>query len=105
MEFVEAAPLERLPVGCGMAVEIEGKAIALFNVGGQIHAIGNACPHMGGPLAAGKLDGTIVTCNLHGMRIDVVNGCFAGTTGVAVASYPVMVRDGMIWVATDARAT
>ena len=100
-DFVEAAPLERLPVGTGMAVEIEGKPVALFNVGGQVHAIGDACPHMGGSLGLGKLSDTIVTCNLHGMKIDVVSGCFAGTTGFAVASYPVKIVAGKIMVAVD----
>ena len=104
-DFVEAARLDEVPVGAGRAVTIEGKPIALFNVGGQVHAIGDTCPHMGGSLGLGQLDGTIVTCNLHGMKIDVVSGCFAGTTGFAVVSYPVKIVAGKIMVAVDRSLT
>jgi nitrite reductase/ring-hydroxylating ferredoxin subunit len=54
---------------------------------------------MGGSLSQGRLDGSIVTCPLHGMKIDVTNGCFAGTTGPAVATYPVKVADGRVLIA------
>src|SRR5262245_64467542 len=103
-DFVEAARLDEIPEGRGKVVEIGGKEIALFNVGGQIYAIDDACPHFGASLGgSGKLNGQIVTCSMHGMRIDVTNGCFPASEGVAVASYPVMVVAGMIRVATESK--
>ena len=97
--FVEAARLEEIPAGTGRAVTVEGKAVALFNVEGQIYAIDDICPHAGSSLGNGKLDGRIVTCRSHGMKIDVVTGCFPPSEGFAVASYPVMVLAGKILVA------
>lgn len=37
--FVETARLDEVPVGKSIAVTVAGKAVALFNVDGQIYAI------------------------------------------------------------------
>ena len=60
--------------GQGKTVDVEGKSIALFNVGGKFHAIDNACTHVGGALGDGTLDGTVVTCPLHRAQFDVTTG-------------------------------
>ena len=67
-----------LPVGSGKTVEIDGKSIAVFNVEGALHAIDNTCVHQGGSLGEGTLDGSVVTCPLHGWQYDVKTG--TGTT-------------------------
>ena len=51
-----------------------------------------------GLLGMGKLDGKIVICPVHGMKFDVTNGCFAGSSDFGVASYPVKIADGKIMV-------
>jgi 3-phenylpropionate/trans-cinnamate dioxygenase ferredoxin subunit len=99
--FVEAASLDEVPVGTGRAVEIAGKPVALFNIDGKVYAIDDTCPHAGSSLGNGKVDGRVVTCRSHGMKIDVVTGCFPASEGFAVASYPVMVLAGKIMVAVD----
>lgn len=98
-DFVEAARLDEVPAGTGKTVTIAEKSIAVFNVDGQIYAIDDICPHAGSSLGNGKLDGRIVTCRSHGMKIDVVTGCFPASEGFAVASYPVIVLAGKILVA------
>ena len=40
--------------------------MALFNIDGEFFAINHICPHRGGPLADGRLEGSIVTCPWHG---------------------------------------
>jgi 3-phenylpropionate/trans-cinnamate dioxygenase ferredoxin subunit len=101
-DFVEAARLDEVLVGTGRCVEIAGKQIGLFNVEGQICAIDDACPHFGASLGGtGKLNGRIVTCSVHGMKIDVVTGCFPASEGFAVASYPVMVLAEKILVSVE----
>lgn len=104
-DFVEAARLNEVPVGTGKTVEIGGKYVALFNVDGQIFAIDDTCPHAGSSLGNGKLNGRVATCRSHGMKIDVVTGCFPASEGFAVTSYPVMVMAGMILVAVGASET
>jgi nitrite reductase/ring-hydroxylating ferredoxin subunit len=73
--------------------------VAVFNVAGKIFAMADSCPHAGGSLGMGKLDGSIVTCPWHGMKFDVTTGCFAGRADNGVVSYRVKVVDGKIMVA------
>jgi 3-phenylpropionate/trans-cinnamate dioxygenase ferredoxin subunit len=55
-------------------VTIGGKDILITNVDGHYYAIGSKCPHAGGNLAKGKLEGKIVTCPRHGSKFDVSTG-------------------------------
>jgi 3-phenylpropionate/trans-cinnamate dioxygenase ferredoxin component len=99
--FVEIAGLEQIPPGSGSRFVAAGKDLALFNVDGSICAIADTCPHSGGSLGMGKLDGRIVTCPVHGMKFDVTTGCFAGTSEFGVASYPVRVVEGKVMAAVS----
>jgi 3-phenylpropionate/trans-cinnamate dioxygenase ferredoxin subunit len=103
-DFVEAAELDEVPEGTGKAVTIADRTIALFNVGGQVYAIDDTCPHAGASLGLGKLNGRVVTCGFHGMKIDVVTGSFPASEGFAVASYPVMILEGKILVSMNVPA-
>jgi nitrite reductase (NADH) small subunit len=73
-KFVKLATLEELPLGGAKEVEFEGRVFALFNVDGQVSAIDGICPHQGGPLADGPLEGTTVLCPWHGWQFDVRTG-------------------------------
>ncbi len=72
--FVKMAALDELPPGGSKEIEHEGRIYALFNVDGEILAIDGICPHQGGPLAEGVLEGTMVTCPWHGWQFDVRSG-------------------------------
>lgn len=72
--FVKLATLDELPVGSSKEVEHDGLVLALFNVDGVISAIDGLCPHQGGPLADGPMDGTVVSCPWHGWQFDVRTG-------------------------------
>ncbi len=72
--WIKMATLDELVPGRSKEVEHEGRIFALFNVDGTISAIDGICPHQGGPLAEGVLDGTLVTCPWHGWQFDVRTG-------------------------------
>ena len=75
--FVKVATTGDVPAGQGRTVEVNGREIAVFNVGGNFFAIDNTCKHRGGSLGEGELDGQIVTCPLHAWTYDVTTGeCF-----------------------------
>ena len=68
---------QEIPPGQGKTVTVAGRDLAIFNVEGRFHAIDNVCKHRGGSLGEGEVDGTIVTCPLHGWTYDVTSGeCF-----------------------------
>ena len=90
-KVVKVADVTDLSPGQGKVVHVEGQDIALFNVGGAIHAIHNTCLHRGGPLGQGELEGTTVTCPWHGWQYDVTTGNNMRNQTVKVASFPVKV--------------
>jgi nitrite reductase/ring-hydroxylating ferredoxin subunit len=67
--LVKVGTLSELPPGTGRQVQVEDRVMAIFNIGGTIHAIGGSCTHRGGPLGEGRLDGSIVTCPWHGLSV------------------------------------
>jgi len=72
--FVEVVKTSELPPGNMRSVKLEGLDILVANIDGDFYAISNKCPHMGGNLSKGKLEGSIVTCPLHGSQFDVSTG-------------------------------
>jgi nitrite reductase/ring-hydroxylating ferredoxin subunit len=94
--MIVAGRVEDVPPGRGATVELlDGRELALYNVGGEFHAIENFCPHKGAPLADGQLCGHTVECDWHGWRFDVRTGrCL--TNQSTVESYQVIIEDGLI---------
>ena len=79
MSFVDVAGIDDIPTGTIKPFTVAGKEIAIANHGGSFYAIARRCPHLGGDLSKGTLDGTTVTCPRHHARFDVTNGsCLAG---------------------------
>ncbi|MEJ2887376.1 Rieske (2Fe-2S) protein [Actinomycetospora aeridis] len=84
------ARLDELPPGTRKIVEVDGRSIGVFNVGGRLHALRNTCPHQGAPLCLGTVGGTmadgapgqyvparegeILTCPWHGWEFDLTTG-------------------------------
>ena len=91
--LVKVAETKEVPPGTAIAVDLEGRAVALFNVDGRFYAIDDTCTHRGGPLSKGDLDGTVVTCPFHGARFDVTTGQVLGPPAAeGVARYDVRVE-------------
>lgn len=72
--LVPLASVSDIPPGTGSEFTIEGRIIAVFNSEGTLHALDGICPHAGGPLAEGRLQGNVVTCPWHGWQFDVSTG-------------------------------
>ena len=92
------APVNSIPAGAGRAFTIAGQRIALFNVGGAIHAMDDTCPHAGAPLSDGRLAGCVVTCPWHAIDFDVTSGCVPGQSDRALATFPVFINGDQIEV-------
>src|SRR4051812_47403026 len=90
--FVKMATLDEIPRGESKEVEHDGRIYAIFNVEGTIHAIDGICPHQGGPLADGPLEGTLVTCPWHGWQFDVCTGKTPLGSRIKQAVYEVKVE-------------
>jgi nitrite reductase/ring-hydroxylating ferredoxin subunit len=98
MGFLRAVKKAEISAGTIREIQIEGRAVALANVGGTIYAINNTCLHRGGPLGQGQLDGKVVTCPWHGWQFDVTNGKAVQNPAAAVDCYPTEVRGEDVFV-------
>lgn len=78
--------------------------VAVFRTGdGEVFALRDRCPHMGGPLSAGLVHGRAVTCPLHGRVVDLATGELTGAdAGRGCAPVvPVRVEGGRVLIALD----
>ena len=98
MPRVRVAAAADVPAGEGRVIDANGRSLAVFNVDGAYHVIDNACPHRGGPLGDGDMDGPLVLCPWHGWRWDVTTGANANNPAVKVACFPVSVESGEVFV-------
>ncbi len=98
--FYEACPESELPEdGCARRYEVEGYDICIFNVGGTLHASGDACPHEHVSLGDGaSLDGEIVTCGAHRWQFNVRTGACLEDEAFPLRKHPVGRKDGVVYV-------
>jgi nitrite reductase/ring-hydroxylating ferredoxin subunit len=73
-KYIRGCRAEEIPSGMAKLVKVEGKPIAVFNLGGRFYATNDTCPHEGGPLSSGYIEGENVTCPWHGATFHIVSG-------------------------------
>ncbi len=81
-QWIKVAERFEIQPGKSKVVDLLGQSVAIFNVEGQFCATDNTCPHQGGPLGEGKLQGDVVTCPWHAWRYNVRTGCAVLTPNV-----------------------
>ena len=98
--FVTVAKSEEVLPGSCRSVELNELSLALFNLEGVIYALDNTCPHAGGPLGEGLVDGRLVSCPWHGWKFDIPTGtCMKNPIDSwRVRSYEVRENNGHIQV-------
>ena len=92
------ADLERLRAQGRLRLEVDGCAVLLALVDGEVHAVDDACRHRGTALSGGLLRDGIVTCPAHLWQYDVRTGRRHDTQGEALATYPVALVGGTVEV-------
>jgi nitrite reductase/ring-hydroxylating ferredoxin subunit len=72
--------------------------LALANVDGELYALLNECPHLGGPLGKGELEnGAELVCPWHHWRWDVRSGrCVWPPTSWRARRVPVRVEGSSV---------
>jgi nitrite reductase/ring-hydroxylating ferredoxin subunit len=73
-KWVWAASVADLAEDMVIGVDIEGEAIALYNVEGRLYATDNICSHAFALLSDGYLGDGTIECPLHAARFDVKTG-------------------------------
>jgi 3-phenylpropionate/trans-cinnamate dioxygenase ferredoxin subunit len=96
--WVKIAEMDAVAPGAGRVFDVEGHSIAVFNVDGKLYAIDDNCPHQGSSLAAGTLEGCVVTCRSHGMKINVTGGQQEPGKGMNVRTFPLQSRSDGLYI-------
>lgn len=97
-EKVRVAALADVPPGTAREVAAAGRVVALFNVEGTIHAMDGVCPHAGGPLGKGTLEGPRVTCPWHGWQFDVTTGKHCLNDNIQHPTFDVTIENDDIYI-------
>ncbi len=79
-------------VGAVMELEANGRGVCLANVGGELSALDNLCPHRQGPLGQGWIEGEAVVCPWHSWEFHAKTGVSIYPAGERVAVFPIRVE-------------
>ena len=98
MARVRVLALSDLKAGKGVLVSVNGQDVAVFRRGEEVLAIGDGCPHQGGSLCEGWVEGEIVICPVHGWEFDMQTGACMTVPGESVPRYTATVEDGAVYL-------
>ncbi len=97
--WTRLSPVADCPPGAALELVAGDRIVALFNVEGTLYALDGVCPHQGGPLGQGELNGCIVTCPWHGWQFDVRSGQHQLSTQIVQPRFAVRVEGE--WILVD----
>ena len=101
-EWVTVAMEGEIAPGACKVADVDGVAIAVFNLGGEYHAIEDVCTHDGGELASGEIDGDQVVCPRHGARFCLRTGdALSAPAYEPTAKFPLRIEGSQIQVRDD----
>ena len=103
---------EEVAMGTGKKIELAGRHLLVAHLQGGFFAVDADCPHMGGDLARGRIEGNRVVCPRHGSTYDLTTGKMVKDVGGAIRfltrksaadirSYPVKLEDGSLLANLD----
>jgi toluene monooxygenase system ferredoxin subunit len=98
MSFAKVCTLDDLWIGEKAGVMVAGKPVLLVNVEGTVCAYENRCRHKGLPLSAGKLEGHVLTCAVHGWCYDARTGVGINPESALLVRFPVRIEGNDIFV-------
>ena len=113
-DWQSIGPADMLPDGTMREVKVSGETLLLVRAEGRYYATQGLCPHLRAHLARGQLRGAVVTCPAHGSQFDITDGhnvaWIEGLPGLVkgvaqaltkprnLATFPVKVENGQVWV-------
>ena len=111
-DFIPLVDIDDFENGTMRQVDLEGHEFLVARVDGEFYVTDARCAHLGGHLARGVLEGSVVTCPLHHSQYDVRDGRVLRWTdwsGMALSvaklarhprpirAYESKVEDGKVW--------
>ena len=101
LQYERVADAGAIGPGRAQSFSVGRYEIAVFNVDGEFFALENACPHQGGPIADGALEGPIVTCPWHAWCFDVRSGKMTLGDFATIPRFGVRSEPDGLWLSTE----
>ena len=99
--WLDVASVAEFMPGTRRLVDADGVAVVVFNLDGEYFAIRDYCPHDGGELANGKVEGDVIICPRHGARFSIrTGGVLSPPAYENVHAYVVRVANGNVQLST-----
>ncbi len=102
LKWIKVAEKDELPEGRVKSITCELETICLSHFNGKYGALLNECPHQGGPLGEGSIEGKYLRCPWHGWDFDPLTGKPPGGYDDGVPTFPLEVREDGIYVQFEA---
>lgn len=101
MAWLAVAGVDDVEEGEALAVHVDGKSVAIYNVGGAFYATQDMCTHGRASLAEGYLEDHCIECPLHAGVFDVRTGeAVSGPVKQGLRIYPVKVEGDTVMIDT-----
>ena len=73
-DLIRLTTTEGIQEGGIKSASLDGHELLVANVAGEYYIADGRCPHMGGHLPDGTLEGTVLTCPRHHSQFDLTDG-------------------------------
>jgi nitrite reductase/ring-hydroxylating ferredoxin subunit len=102
-DYVFACNVSDLPARGKKTIRVKGVPVLVVACESGIHAVENACPQTGRPIAHGKVLDCTITSPSNGARYDLVTGKYLGGGLSPFQShwlrvFPTQIADGEVYV-------
>jgi nitrite reductase (NADH) small subunit len=102
MALLRVCTLTELPPGTVTEVSSGARPFAVVNCSGEIICFDGTCPHAGGPLGQGMVQGDMLVCPWHGWEYYCKTGVNDSDEDIVLERFPVLVEKGEIFVEVPA---
>jgi len=100
--WIRICSISDCPSGEAREFVVEQRMVALYHVDDEFFALDGICPHQGGPLGRGRLEGCVVTCPWHGWQFDVKTGRHCTIPALSQSRLPVRIEGSEVFVQIEA---
>jgi 3-phenylpropionate/trans-cinnamate dioxygenase ferredoxin subunit len=100
--WLDVASTDELTPGSRRVIDVDGTDVVVFNLDGEFFAVRDFCPHDGGDLAKGALEGEVIICPRHGARFSIRTGAVLGPPAYEdLKTFSLRVAEGKVQIEAE----